>query len=268
MLINLNTAIAALKSQDGIGSKEEAIQLGPCTLIHGEQSQVIPALLSQGVTVDHVITDPPYAANTHKMAKTNKSVSGQGVKLITFGHYTDEQFIDAVQKALSITRGWVVLTCDYMHARLTYDMPEFVRFGGWVKTNPMPQISADRPGQGIETVIMLHAGRERKRWNRGGESGVWHHNVVNKATVPTEKPLPLILDFVNDFTQEGETVLDSHMGSGTTAIACIKTGRNFIGIEQSKEHFEIAKARIARELVQGNLFTPAPKPTVQQSLFA
>ena len=54
--------------------------------------------------------------------------------------------------------------------------------------------------------------------------------------------------------EEGATVLDPYMGSGTTGIACIRTGRNFIGIEKDPVHFETAVKRIRAELDQGDLF--------------
>ena len=50
---------------------------------------------------------------------------------------------------------------------------------------------------------------------------------------------------IKTYTNEGETVLDNCMGSGTTAIACINTNRNFIGFELDKCYFDIAKKRIA-----------------------
>lgn len=49
---------------------------------------------------------------------------------------------------------------------------------------------------------------------------------------------------IRTYTNEGETVLDNCMGSGTTGVACANTGRNFIGIEQDVKYFEIAKQRI------------------------
>ena len=49
---------------------------------------------------------------------------------------------------------------------------------------------------------------------------------------------------IKTYTNEGETVLDNCMGSGTTGVACINTGRNFIGIELDDEYFEISKERI------------------------
>ena len=61
---------------------------------------------------------------------------------------------------------------------------------------------------------------------------------------PTQKPVALMEYLIKTYTNEGETVLDFTMGSGTTAIACLNTNRNFIGIELNKKYFEIAKARI------------------------
>ncbi len=61
---------------------------------------------------------------------------------------------------------------------------------------------------------------------------------------PTQKPVKLCEYLIKTYTNEGETVLDSCMGSGTTAIACMNINRNFIGFELDKEYFEIAKERI------------------------
>ena len=62
---------------------------------------------------------------------------------------------------------------------------------------------------------------------------------------PTQKPVPLLEYLVKTYTNEGETVLDNCMGSGSTGIACINTDRNFIGIELDDNYFEIAKKRIS-----------------------
>ena len=61
---------------------------------------------------------------------------------------------------------------------------------------------------------------------------------------PTQKPVALCEYLIRTYTNEGDTVLDNCMGSGTTGVACKKTGRNFIGIELSKEYFKTAKQRI------------------------
>jgi site-specific DNA-methyltransferase (adenine-specific) len=61
---------------------------------------------------------------------------------------------------------------------------------------------------------------------------------------PTQKPVALYEYLIRTYTNEGETVLDICMGSGTTGVACKNTGRNFIGIEKDPAYFEIAKQRM------------------------
>jgi len=62
---------------------------------------------------------------------------------------------------------------------------------------------------------------------------------------PTQKPLELITKMIEDSTEPGGVVLDTFCGSGTTAVACIKTGRNYIGFELDERYHAIAQQRIA-----------------------
>jgi len=71
--------------------------------------------------------------------------------------------------------------------------------------------------------------------NDGSNGGRFH---------PTQKPVALMEYLIRTYTNEGEVVLDNTMGSGTTGVACVNTGRNFIGIEKDEKYFEIAKQRI------------------------
>ncbi|MFN7301805.1 MAG: DNA-methyltransferase [Bacteroidota bacterium] len=75
-----------------------------------------------------------------------------------------------------------------------------------------------------------------QQWNR--ERG--HH--------PNQKPVEMFGYFIRTYSNEGETVLDPFMGSGTTGVACVKTGRKFIGIELDPAYCEIAKQRIEKAL--------------------
>ena len=65
-----------------------------------------------------------------------------------------------------------------------------------------------------------------------------------KAVHPTQKPVALMEYLIKTYSNEGDTVLDNTMGSGSTGIACRNTGRNFIGIEYDEKYFQIAKERI------------------------
>ena len=66
----------------------------------------------------------------------------------------------------------------------------------------------------------------------------------NNKLHPTQKPVELVEYLVKTYTQEGETVLDNCMGSGSTGVACVNTNRRFIGIELSEEYYNIAVRRI------------------------
>lgn len=65
-----------------------------------------------------------------------------------------------------------------------------------------------------------------------------------KTVHPTQKPVALMEYLIKTYTNEGETVLDFTMGSGSTGVACINTNRNFIGIELDEKYFQIAKRRV------------------------
>ena len=64
---------------------------------------------------------------------------------------------------------------------------------------------------------------------------------------PTQKPVALFEYLINTYTNKGETVLDNCMGSGTTAIASMRTGRNYIGFELDEEYYKVAQKRIIDE---------------------
>lgn len=65
-----------------------------------------------------------------------------------------------------------------------------------------------------------------------------------KSVHPTQKPVELLEYMIKTYTNEGDTVLDNCMGSGSTGVACVRTGRSFIGMELDEKYFDIAKQRI------------------------
>lgn len=64
---------------------------------------------------------------------------------------------------------------------------------------------------------------------------------------PAQKPVDLLKYLIRIYSNKGETVLDNCMGSGSTGVACVHTGRNFIGMELNEQYFETAKNRIKEE---------------------
>ena len=74
---------------------------------------------------------------------------------------------------------------------------------------------------------------------------------VERGLHPTQKPVPLFEYLIKTYTDEGMTVLDNCMGSGTSGVACMNTNRKFIGIEMDEKYFNVAKERIEGSLTQG-----------------
>ena len=82
-------------------------------------------------------------------------------------------------------------------------------------------------------------------WQGGkSKSNVFEYKKDNDGYHPTQKPVALLEDLIQTYSNEGNTVLDFTMGSGSTGVACVNTNRNFIGIELEQEYFDIAKKRI------------------------
>lgn len=71
-------------------------------------------------------------------------------------------------------------------------------------------------------------------------------DIQKSALHPTQKPVALIEYLIKTYTNEGELILDNCIGSGTTAVSCINTRRNYLGFEKEKEYFDIAKKRISK----------------------
>lgn len=74
---------------------------------------------------------------------------------------------------------------------------------------------------------------------------------------PTQKPVALLAYLIKTYTNGGATILDNCMGSGSTGVSCLETGRSFIGIEKDETFFKIAKDRIEQKRkqgIQGELF--------------
>jgi site-specific DNA-methyltransferase (adenine-specific) len=103
-----------------------------------------------------------------------------------------------------------------------------------------------------EIAIVCHKGMAKIRGKRDGS--VWSSPKIigNRIVHPTEKPVNLIKRIIEKFSDEESVVLDSYLGSGTTAVACKQLNRNFIGIEISEEYCKIAEDRLNN--MQPNLF--------------
>lgn len=120
------------------------------------------------------------------------------------------------------------------------------------KTNYKPiMVKRDKPkkskmyGKSESNPISYNDGKVRTYTHRYPQSIIEFSNANQKAKQhPTQKPVALFEYLIKTYTNEGETVLDNVMGSGTTAIAAMNTGRNFIGFEMEEGYYKISLDRI------------------------
>lgn len=99
-----------------------------------------------------------------------------------------------------------------------------------------------------EFIIFATKGKSQRTFSTY-EADIWKIRCINFADKnklhSSQKPIELCEKIIKNSSNEGETVLDCCMGSGSTGVACVKTGRNFIGYELDEKYFEIAQKRIA-----------------------
>ena len=210
---------------------------------------------------DHVLTDPPYDAETHAGARTAAKASTPSMQTgtrtlgpinridIDFDPFDVTSLLPVL---LRLTRRWLVgfsaLEMLGEYRRVGGDA--WIRGGFWRRPDGAPQFTGDRPGQPGEGIPILHrplsAGREgRTRWNGGGKHAYYEYMTVKHGRVhPTQKPEELMVQLVADFTDAGDLILDPFMGSGTTLVAAKRLGRKAIGIELEEKYCEIAATRL------------------------
>lgn len=206
--------------------------------------------------VHHIITDPPYAIsstnNFHTMNNPRKGVD--------FGDW-DWNFDPTLwlEYAMPIldAHGSLVIFCSY---RFISDITSKIeRLGGvvkdvmiWQKQNPMPRNIQRRYVQDMEFIIWAVKSKNSK-WvfnkptDKPYQRGFFQTPTLlgkERTKHPTQKPVALMQELILIHSNEDELILDPFMGVGSTGVACQQSNRRFIGIEQDKAWFDIAKQRL------------------------
>lgn len=229
-------------------------------LYHGDCREVLASMKDR--SVDCAITDPPYSDKTHESTRTNNTANGRrGNRVLSgafgFDSITPEALSPTLERLGRISRGWLVASLDYKHS-FHFEQPppsglRLLRIGIWVKTNPNPQISGDRPSQGWESIAYMHRDDMRPAWSGGGRAGNFILPSAQGTGHPTAKPLAMVAQLVRWFTQPGGLILDPFAGSGTTLRAAKDEGRRAIGVELEEKYCEIAAKRLAQDTLFGGV---------------
>ena len=155
-------------------------------------------------------------------------------------------------------RGTGFQVAKYRPMMKTEDIIVFTKKGE--KINYYPQmIKLDKPyfsrnaSSSNGTNPLAHFNSGGKMVDSKYPTNVLDFSKVAKPLHPTQKPVALLEYLIKTYTNEGETVLDNCMGSGSTGIACINTNRNFIGYELDEHYFQIAKERLEQHECKTNI---------------
>lgn len=249
-------------------------------LIQGECLAVMDELIKQGVTVDAIITDPPYGTTACKWdtvipfdkmwKRLNKLIKPNGA-IVLFG---SEPFSSALRmsniKNYKYDWKWKKKnTPNYPHAK---NMPlkiteDIIIFSNGI-IGHKAQAKEKRMEYNPQGLMECNYSRASNRGKSNEDLYARPSHIGTKTITlkgypknilefdydytnqqhPTQKPVPLMEYLIKTYTNENETVLDFTMGSFTTAIACLNTKRNFIGIELDEHYFEVGSKRVKERL--------------------
>ena len=212
-------------------------------LIHGdclEEMKKIP-----DGSVDMILTDPPYGMDyqsnrrvvAEKFSKFENDKSLEWLELFILQSYR----VMKDDTALYIFCSWHNIDVFKQAVEKLFDLKNIIV---WNKNNHGSGDLKASYAPKHEFILYAHKGRSIFRKKRVPDVMDFPKVSSGKLLHPTEKNIKMLEVFVGNNTDEGMTVLDPFMGSGTTGAACKNLNRNFIGIEVDPEYLSIAKARI------------------------
>lgn len=229
----------------------EPVQIGDCTLYHGDCRFILPTLHG----VDVVVSDPPYGIS-HRRGVSGGRQGLQGGKVASIGTRGIEGDFATFDPAPLLH--WPCLLWGADH--YAQSLPS----GRWLVWD---KAFGGGSGDFSEFEVAWHSRPGASKMFRHLWMGVQRQSQVGQLRChPTEKPVAL-MEWCIGYFPNAETILDPFMGSGTTGVAAVKLGRKFIGIEIERKYFDIACRRIEDAYKQGDMFVKAPESKAIQETF-
>ena len=220
-------------------------------------------------SVDLVLTDPPYGTTACKWdsvipfepmwEQLNRIVKADGaICFFSAQPFTSALIVSNIKKfkhhwIWKKNRGTGFQVAKYRPMMATEDV---VVFSVGKKVKYYPQMQKLEKPYFCKNASSSNGTNPLAHFNDGGKwvdskypTNVLEFAKVSKPSHPTQKPVDLLEYLIRTYTNEGETVLDFTMGSGSTGVACVNTNRNFIGIELDENYFKIAENRIKQAII-------------------
>lgn len=206
-------------------------------------------MIKQGIKADTLLTDIPYG-EVNRKSNGLRDLDKSNADNTTFNLKVFLKLTDKVIK------GNFVIFCG---TEQVSEIREFFADKGyttrlliWEKTNPSPMNGQFVYLSGIEVAV--YARKKNATFNAFCKNTVFKHNSGKNEIHPTEKPLSLWYELLNDLTNENDLVLDTCAGSSGSLVACRRLNRRFIGAELDKEYYEKGQARLNAEMAQLSIF--------------
>ena len=199
-------------------------------------------------SIDLIVTDPPYLMNYKTNYRKEKTHDFCTVIQNDDNFELIEQYINECYRVLKQDTAMYMFCnsnkVDYFKKCLETSGFNVKNIIVWIKNNWTAGDLEAQFGKQYEFIFLLNKGRKLFTGER--LSDVWNFNRVvgDRQVHQNQKPLALINQCIRKHSNENDLVFDGFMGSGTTGVACKQLNRNFIGVEISKNYFEIAKKRI------------------------
>ena len=233
--------------------------IGDCTLYLGDTMDIVPILDK----VDAVILDPPYLLSNSPPGKRHY---GMNLRKFESKGFTDivAGFDNDIFPLLGQICDPFNMFCFCSNRQISQIMAfheskgRVVTLLVWHKINAAPFANGVWRGD-IEYIIHARDKGATFIGNAQDKCKVTPLPIVQDAEHPTVKPLSLIMKYINICSNEGDTILDCYLGTGTTLVGCAMTGRKGIGIEIDEKHFNTACERVENAYKQPRLFKSPPQ---------
>ncbi len=209
-----------------------ALDTDRVSLIHGDSLAVLKSFADK--SFDVVLTDPPYGEHVHaKLGKERRNDGRAPRHELEFPPMTEELVHAVMAELVRVCKGWIIVFSDQATSHVWGEAAvaaggSWPRTGAWVKTNPMPQMTGDRPASGHEDIAICHAERKGFAWNGHGHAAAWRGSRdpgYGLDPHPNQKPLWLTQALIGMFAPPNALVLDPYFGSGSTALGALATER-------------------------------------------
>ena len=192
---------------------------------------------------DLAIVDPPYGINMDggKIGGDNKGKAQNYAKKSWDKSAPNNLYF---LELMRVSKNQIIFGANHFISKIPFDSPCWIV---WDKENTGNFADCELAWTSFKTAVRKFA----FRWN-----GMLQGNMANKETRihPTQKPVSLYEWLLTNYAKEGDRILDTHLGSGSSRIAAYNLGFDFVGCEIDKEYFDKQEERFARHTAQTSLF--------------